>query len=459
MSLSSAVRKGETRFFAELVSRYQDPVYGMALRFVRRRGDAEDIAQEAFLRAYRGLDGFKGDAPLFHVAVPDHLESVRGLAAAQQEDRDVPPWPSTTPPRLRTARVDLEGGLLASRKSARCAEALDGLDEKYRAFSSSSTTRRCPTTRSQPCSTCPMKTVRDAGVQGTEAAEGESSAGRGGRREEVSGLRGWMRRPRRDARHGAGAARVHPPGHGRGVHGVAGGQRPAVRAAAEGVFSSDAGAPPRRHACTGGWPQLHAHRGGAGGEPPHSQRRLLRPWSARAPRQALGHGPSADGAECAHGRGHAVQGALGEQADWRKPRMKCANHPRVESIAECVVCGRQFCAACTVELDHRTWCRDCLSRIVATSGSGTRVHPGWRKLAAGCLSVIPGAGHMFLGLIGKGFVLMGLLIVTLFLTILYSDSTGMYWDHGVSRPDSVRSLPELRGFRLDGHRGCAEKRP
>jgi hypothetical protein len=55
------------------------------------------------------------------------------------------------------------------------------------------------------------------------------------------------------------------------------------------------------------------------------------------------------------------------------------------------------------------------------------VHPGWRKLAAACLSVIPGAGHMFLGFIGKGFVLMGLLIVTLFLIILYSDATGMYW--------------------------------
>jgi TM2 domain-containing membrane protein YozV len=55
------------------------------------------------------------------------------------------------------------------------------------------------------------------------------------------------------------------------------------------------------------------------------------------------------------------------------------------------------------------------------------VHPGWRKLAAGLLSVVPGAGHMFLGLIGKGFALMGLLIVSVFLIILYSDATGMYW--------------------------------
>jgi hypothetical protein len=34
---------------------------------------------------------------------------------------------------------------------------------------------------------------------------------------------------------------------------------------------------------------------------------------------------------------------------------------------------------------------------------------------------------MFLGLIGKGFALMGLLIVTVFLILLYSDATGMYW--------------------------------
>lgn len=107
--------------------------------------------------------------------------------------------------------------------------------------------------------------------------------------------------------------------------------------------------------------------------------------------------------------------------------MRCANHPRVEASAQCASCGRAICSACAVELDHRQWCRDCLSRMVAHSGAGARVHPGWRKLVAALLSLVPGAGHMFLGLVGKGFVLMGLLIVTLFLVILYSDSTGMYW--------------------------------
>lgn len=107
--------------------------------------------------------------------------------------------------------------------------------------------------------------------------------------------------------------------------------------------------------------------------------------------------------------------------------MKCSNHSRTDAAADCAECGKPFCAACTVELDHRAWCRDCLSRIVARTGTGARVHPGWRKLAAALLSIIPGAGHMFLGLIGKGFALMGLLLASVFLVILYSDATGMYW--------------------------------
>ena len=107
--------------------------------------------------------------------------------------------------------------------------------------------------------------------------------------------------------------------------------------------------------------------------------------------------------------------------------MTCINHPKTEAAADCAECGRSFCAACIVELDQRSWCRDCLSRIVGRTGAGARVHPGWRKLAAALLSIVPGAGHMFLGLIGKGFALMGLLFASIFLIILYSDATGMYW--------------------------------
>jgi len=106
--------------------------------------------------------------------------------------------------------------------------------------------------------------------------------------------------------------------------------------------------------------------------------------------------------------------------------MKCANHPRADAEGSCTRCARPFCSECAVDLQGRLWCKDCLVEVLTRSGAG-QVHPGWRKLAAGLLSIFPGAGHMFLGLIGKGFALMGLLILSIFLVLLYSDATGMYW--------------------------------
>ena len=48
--------------FGELIRRHQDFVFGAALRVVRNPSIAEELAQETFLRAFRALDGFRGDA-------------------------------------------------------------------------------------------------------------------------------------------------------------------------------------------------------------------------------------------------------------------------------------------------------------------------------------------------------------------------------------------------------------
>ncbi len=52
----------ETDAFAELIRRHQDFVFGATLRIVKDRPQAEDLAQEAFIRAYRARDRFRGDA-------------------------------------------------------------------------------------------------------------------------------------------------------------------------------------------------------------------------------------------------------------------------------------------------------------------------------------------------------------------------------------------------------------
>ena len=58
------LRAGDRRAFEELVRTQQHRVYGLALRMLGNAAEAQDVAQEAFLRAHRGLAEFRGDARL-----------------------------------------------------------------------------------------------------------------------------------------------------------------------------------------------------------------------------------------------------------------------------------------------------------------------------------------------------------------------------------------------------------
>lgn len=57
-------RTGDDAAFGELMARYKDLVYGMVHRMVPDRGQADDLAQEVFLKVHRGLPYFRGDARL-----------------------------------------------------------------------------------------------------------------------------------------------------------------------------------------------------------------------------------------------------------------------------------------------------------------------------------------------------------------------------------------------------------
>ncbi len=105
--------------------------------------------------------------------------------------------------------------------------------------------------------------------------------------------------------------------------------------------------------------------------------------------------------------------------------MTCNKHANVESTAACAHCGKPLCGECAVVLEEGTWCRDCLSAAARSRfGRGK-----WRssRLIAGLLSLVPGAGHMYLGLIGKGFAIMGILFLSVFLIVIYADAAGMLW--------------------------------
>ncbi len=57
--LVEKAQRGDQNAFAQLVDRYQTPVYNLAYRMLGNANDAEDAAQEAFLRAYAQLKKFK----------------------------------------------------------------------------------------------------------------------------------------------------------------------------------------------------------------------------------------------------------------------------------------------------------------------------------------------------------------------------------------------------------------
>jgi RNA polymerase sigma-70 factor, ECF subfamily len=60
--LVARAKAGDLDSFNQLVSRWERPIYALAYRTLGREEDARDVVQEAFLRAYRGLKGFKGEA-------------------------------------------------------------------------------------------------------------------------------------------------------------------------------------------------------------------------------------------------------------------------------------------------------------------------------------------------------------------------------------------------------------
>lgn len=75
------VRNGNRRAFNLLMRRYQERVYWTARRLVGNHEDADDVAQETFVRAYMALGEFRGDASfftwLYRIAVNLSLNTVR----------------------------------------------------------------------------------------------------------------------------------------------------------------------------------------------------------------------------------------------------------------------------------------------------------------------------------------------------------------------------------------------
>ena len=89
-ALVAQAKAGDQNAFAELVNRYERKIYRLAKNITRNDEDAEDVLQDAFLKAYTHLDSFKGDSKFYtwivRIAVNEALMRLR----KRKTDRSVP---------------------------------------------------------------------------------------------------------------------------------------------------------------------------------------------------------------------------------------------------------------------------------------------------------------------------------------------------------------------------------
>jgi len=64
-ALVERVKRGDKAAFDLLVIKYQSRIINLVSRFVRNQADAQDVTQEAFLKAYRALPNFRGDSAFY----------------------------------------------------------------------------------------------------------------------------------------------------------------------------------------------------------------------------------------------------------------------------------------------------------------------------------------------------------------------------------------------------------
>jgi len=79
--LVARAQRGDTSAFTELVNRYERRIYRLARNITQSDEDAEDVLQEAFLKAYEHLDGFQGQSKFYtwvvRIAVNEALMKLR----------------------------------------------------------------------------------------------------------------------------------------------------------------------------------------------------------------------------------------------------------------------------------------------------------------------------------------------------------------------------------------------
>ncbi|MGB8328016.1 MAG: RNA polymerase sigma factor RpoE [Steroidobacteraceae bacterium] len=83
LALVRRVQRGDKGAFDALVLKYQHKVVKLVMRYVRSNAEAEDIAQEAFIKAYRALPQFRGDSAFYTWLYRIAINTAKNVVAAR----------------------------------------------------------------------------------------------------------------------------------------------------------------------------------------------------------------------------------------------------------------------------------------------------------------------------------------------------------------------------------------
>ena len=105
--LVERVQRGDKHAFDLLVAKYQRKLGRLISRFVRDTGEAEDVTQEAFIKAYRALPGFRGDSAFYTWLYRIGINTAKNYLLANKRRP-----PSSTPFDAEEAESFEDAGLL-----------------------------------------------------------------------------------------------------------------------------------------------------------------------------------------------------------------------------------------------------------------------------------------------------------------------------------------------------------
>jgi RNA polymerase sigma-70 factor, ECF subfamily len=135
------LRSGDADAFDQLVTKYTSDVFAVAFRLTEDRDEANDITQETFLSAVRGIAGFRGDSELktwlVRIAINHSRNRFRWFKRRKRDrtislESPVGEGPTTEIDLIRDSREDPEQATLTREREAAITRELKGLPVAFR---------------------------------------------------------------------------------------------------------------------------------------------------------------------------------------------------------------------------------------------------------------------------------------------------------------------------------------